>query len=107
MQFAGIGGQVDFVRGCRLSKGGRSVIAMSSTARKGTVSRITAALEPGQAVTTSRQDVDYIVTEHGVAHLFGKTVKQRARALIKIAAPEFQDKLYHDFKKVYGRDCRK
>ncbi len=105
-QFSGIGGQVDFVRGCRKSKGGRSIIAMSSTAAKGKISRIVAGLEKGQAVTTSRHDVDYIVTEHGIAHLWGKSVKERARALIEIAAPEFRDQLYSEFKELYGRDCR-
>ncbi len=105
-QFSGIGGQVDFVRGCRQSKNGRSIIALSSTAAKGKISRITPALERGQAVTTSRHDVDYIITENGIAHLWGKTVKDRARALIAIAAPEFRDQLYDDFKEIYGRDCR-
>ncbi len=102
-QFAGTGGQVDFVRGCRKSRGGRSIIAMSSTAAKGTVSRITAGLQSGQAVTTSRTDVDYIITEYGIAHLWGKKVKDRARALIKIAAPEFRDQLREEFKQIYGR----
>ncbi|MCU0662653.1 MAG: 4-hydroxybutyrate CoA-transferase [Myxococcota bacterium] len=106
-QYSGIGGQLDFVRGCRLSKGGRSIIALESTAQKGTVSRLTATLAPGQAVTTSRHDVDYVVTEHGIAHLWGKTVKERARSLIGIAAPQFRDQLYAEFKEVYGRDCRK
>ena len=105
-QYSVVGGQVDFVRGCRLSKGGRAIIALSSTAAGGKISRITASLAQGQAVTTSRHDIDYVVTEHGVAHLWGKTVKDRARALINIAAPEFQDKLYADFKELYGRDCR-
>jgi len=102
-QFAGIGGQVDFVRGCRKSKGGRSIIAMSSTAAKGSVSRITASLAQGQAVTTSRHDVDYIITEHGIAHLWGKKVKDRARALIDIAAPQFRDSLREEFKAIYNR----
>ena len=92
-QFSGVGGQVDFVRGARRSKGGRSIIAMPSTAAKGKVSRIVTNLEPGQAVTTSRNDVDYVVTEHGIAHLRGKTVRQRAETLIEIAAPEFREVL--------------
>ena len=71
------------------------------------MSRIVPALERGQAVTTSRQDVDYIITEHGIAHLYGKTVKQRAKALIEIAAPEFREQLYREFEDLYGRDCRK
>ncbi len=102
-QYSGIGGQVDFVRGCRKSKGGRSIIAMSSTAGGGKFSRITAALEKGQAVATPRQDVDYIITEHGIAHLWGKKMKDRARALIEIAAPEFRDQLRSEYKEIYGR----
>ncbi len=101
-QYSGIGGQVDFVRGCRKSKGGRSIIAMTATAAKGKVSRITAALERGQAVTTARSDVDYIITEYGTAHLWGKKTKDRARALIEIAAPEFRDQLKEEFKELYG-----
>jgi len=92
-QFSGVGGQVDFVRGARRSKGGRSIIAMPSTAAKGTASRIVATLQPGQAVTTSRNDVDYVVTDHGIAHLRGKTVHARAEALIRIAAPQFRESL--------------
>ena len=92
-QFSGVGGQVDFVRGARRSKGGRSIIAMPSTAAKGKASRIVPHLEPGQAVTTSRNDVDYVVTEHGIAQLRGKTVNQRVKALIEIAAPDFRESL--------------
>jgi len=76
---------------------------MSSTAAKGTVSRITASLAKGQAVATSRHDVDYIITEHGIAHLWGKKVKDRARALIDIAAPQFRDSLREEFKEIYNR----
>ena len=93
VQFSGVGGQVDFVRGARRSKDGRSIIAIPATAARGKVSRIVARLTPGQAVTTSRNDVDYVVTENGTAHLRGKTVKQRAEALIRIAAPRFQEEL--------------
>ncbi len=100
-QFSGVGGQVDFVRGARISKGGRSIIALPATASKGTVSRIASVLERGQAVTTSRYDVDYVVTDYGVAHLRGKTVAQRAEALIAIAAPEFRDQLLAEFKDIY------
>lgn len=92
-QFSGVGGQVDFVRGARRSKGGRSIIAMPATAARGKVSRIVAFPANGQAVTTSRNDVDYVVTENGIAHLRGKTVKQRAEELISIADPHFQDEL--------------
>ncbi len=72
MQFTGIGGQVDFVRGAARSKGGKAIIALPSTAKKGTVSRIVATVTEGAAVTTMRADVDYVVTEHGIAHLKGK-----------------------------------
>lgn len=101
-QFSGVGGQVDFVRGANRSKGGRSIIAMPSTAAKGRASRIVAALERGQAVTTSRNDVAYIVTEHGVAGLKGKTIRQRAEALIAIADPLFRDQLRDEFFELYG-----
>ena len=92
-QFSGVGGQVDFVRGCRMSRGGRSIIALPATAAKGSVSRIVAVLEYGQAVTTSRNDVDYVVTEYGIAHLRGKTLSERAQSLIEIAAPPFRKEL--------------
>jgi 4-hydroxybutyrate CoA-transferase len=92
-QFSGVGGQVDFVRGARRSRGGRSIIAMPATAARGKVSRIVATLAGGQAVTTSRNDVDYIVTENGIAHLRGKSLRQRAEALIRISDPAFQDDL--------------
>jgi 4-hydroxybutyrate CoA-transferase len=92
-QISGVGGQVDFVRGAAMSKGGRSIIAMPSTAAKGTLSKIVPLLDEGAAVTTSRNDVDYIVTEYGVAHLKGHTLRQRARALIGIAHPDFRAQL--------------
>lgn len=91
--FSGIGGQVDFVRGAALSRGGKSIIALRSTARGGTVSRIVAALEEGAGVVTSRGDVRYVVTEYGVADLWGKPVRERALALIGIAHPDFRDEL--------------
>jgi 4-hydroxybutyrate CoA-transferase len=89
-QFSGIGGQVDFVRGASRSKGGRSIIAMPSTAAGGKVSRIALELDRGAAVTTSRTDVHYVVTEYGIADLRGKTLRQRADALIAIAHPDFR-----------------
>ena len=101
-QFSGVGGQVDFVRGARFSKNGFSVIAMPSRAVKDTVSRICGTFAPGQAVTTTRNDVDYIVTEYGVAYLWGKTTNQRASALIAIAAPEFREQLAKEARDVYG-----
>jgi 4-hydroxybutyrate CoA-transferase len=92
-QFSGIGGQVDFVRGASRSNGGKSIIAMPSTAARGTVSRICVALDGGAAVTTSRTDIHYVVTEYGIADLRGKTLKQRADALIGIAHPDFRGTL--------------
>ena len=92
-QFSGIGGQVDFVRGARRSKGGKSIIALPSTASGGKVSRIVCELDPGSAVSTSRNDVDYIVTEYGIAYLRGKTLRQRAEELIRISHPDFQAEL--------------
>jgi 4-hydroxybutyrate CoA-transferase len=101
-QFSGVGGQVDFVRGANRSKGGRSIIALPSTGAKGKVSRIVAALDQGQAVTTPRNDVAYVVTEHGIAGLKGKTMRQRAEALVAIAAPEFREQLREEFRELYG-----
>jgi len=91
--FSGIGGQVDFMRGASRSIGGKPIIAMPSTAKKGTQSRIVLDLKPGAAVTTSRGDVHYIVTEFGIAHLHGKTLRERAKALIEIAHPDFREEL--------------
>lgn len=96
-QISGIGGQVDFIRGARLSKGGRSIIAIASTAAKGKISKIVPFLDEGAAVTTSRTDVDYVVTEYGIAKLRGKTLKDRARALIEIAHPDFKADLIKEF----------
>jgi acyl-CoA hydrolase/GNAT superfamily N-acetyltransferase len=91
--FSGIGGQVDFMRGARRSRGGKPVIALPSTAKGGTVSRIRAALEPDTGVVTSRGDVHYVVTEYGVADLWGKNIRERALALIDIAHPDFRGEL--------------
>ncbi len=91
--FSGIGGQIDFIRGAAHSEGGKPIIALPSTTKDGEVSRIVPQLRPGGGVVTSRGDVHYIVTEHGVAHLFGKSLKERARELIKIAHPNFRDEL--------------
>lgn len=92
-QFSGIGGQIDFVRGARRSPGGKSIIAMPSTAAKGTISRICRELDRGAAVSTSRNDVEYVVTEYGVAELRGKTLQQREDALIAISHPAFRGML--------------
>jgi acyl-CoA hydrolase len=91
--YSGFGGQIDFIRGAARSKGGVPIIALPSTARRGSVSRIVPVLEPGAGVVTSRADVHYVVTEHGVANLHGKTLRERAEALIAIAAPEFRREL--------------
>ncbi|MBQ9156714.1 MAG: 4-hydroxybutyrate--acetyl-CoA CoA transferase [Eubacterium sp.] len=97
--FSGSGGQADFVRGCNLSKGGKSFIAMSATAKKGTISKIKPILTPGAAVTTSKNDVDYVVTEFGCVRLKGKTASERAKALISIAHPAFRKELTQEAKK--------
>ena len=97
MQISGVGGQVDFIRGAALSNVGRSIIAMPSTASHGTISRIVSQLDAGGTVTTSRADVDYVVTEYGIAHLKGHTLQERGEALIKIAHPDFRDELKRNF----------
>jgi len=102
VQFTGIGGQVDFVRGAARSRDGKAIIALPSTAKKGAVSRIVAALDPGTAVTTMRADVDYVVTEHGIAHLRGKGLRDRAEALLAIAHPAFHDQIRDEAAAVYG-----
>jgi 4-hydroxybutyrate CoA-transferase len=91
--FSGFGGQVDFVRGATRSKGGKPIIALPSTAKKGEVSRIVPFLKRGAGITTSRGDVHYVVTEFGVADLYGKSIRQRAKALINIAHPKFREDL--------------
>jgi acyl-CoA hydrolase len=91
--YSGVGGQADFIRGAAHSKGGKPIIAIPSTALKGTMSRIVPMLDPGAGVTTSRNDVHYVVTEYGVAQLFGKSMRQRAEALISIAHPDFRQEL--------------
>jgi acyl-CoA hydrolase len=91
--YSGFGGQVDFIRGAAKSKGGRPIIALPSTAKGGEVSRIVPFLKQGAGVVTSRADVHYVVTEHGVANLFGLNLRERAEALIKIADPRFRDQL--------------
>jgi 4-hydroxybutyrate CoA-transferase len=91
--YSGVGGQVDFVRGASRSKEGKAIIALPSTATADAVSRIVPVLEPGAGVVTSRADVHYVVTEYGVANLFGKSVRERARELISIAHPKFRASL--------------
>lgn len=91
--YSGFGGQLDFIRGAARSRGGVPIIALPSTAMSGTVSRIVPVLEPGAGVVTSRADVHYVVTEHGVADLHGKTLRERAEALIAVADPRFRAEL--------------
>ena len=96
---SGTGGQVDFVRGACQSKGGKSFIAFTSTAKNGTVSKIQPTLTPGAVVTTSKNDVDYIVTEYGIAQLRGLPLSKRVANLIAIAHPDFRDELTFEAKK--------
>ena len=91
--FSGFGGQVDFIRGASRSMNGRPIIALPATARKGAVSRIVPYLRPGAGVVTSRADVHYVITEFGTAYLHGKTLRERAEALIQIAHPDFRQEL--------------
>jgi len=91
--YSGFGGQVDFIRAAAHSRGGRPIIAIPSTAQGGKSSRIAPFLKQGAGVVTSRADVHYVVTEHGVANLFGKNLRERAAALIAIAHPDFRDDL--------------
>ncbi|MBS9775608.1 MAG: acetyl-CoA hydrolase/transferase family protein [Fusobacterium sp.] len=101
-QFSGTGGQVDFVRAASMSKGGKSIIALGSTAAKGKVSKIVFKLDEGATVTTSRNDVDYVITEYGIAHLKGKTLRERAKALIAIAHPDFREELTKQATEKFG-----
>lgn len=91
--YSGFGGQVDFIRGAAKSEGGKPVIALPSTAKGGTVSRITMHLREGAGVTTSRGDVHYVATEFGVVNLHGRTIRERAELLINIAHPDFRIEL--------------
>ncbi|MBA5636050.1 acetyl-CoA hydrolase/transferase family protein [Duganella sp. LX20W] len=93
LPYSGTGGQADFVRAANRSRGGKSFIVLPSTAKDGTISRIMPTLTPGTHVTTSKNDVNYVVTEYGVAQLRGKSAKQRAEALIAIAHPDFRAEL--------------
>jgi len=101
--FSGVGGQLDFLRGAEQSKGGKPIIALPATAKGGTISRIVAQLAPGTPVTTSRQDVHYVVTEYGIANLFGTPIRQRAKLLTDIAAPQFREQLEKDFYEYYKK----
>jgi len=91
--YSGIGGQVDFIRGSARSEGGKPIIVLRSTAKAGTVSRIVPHLHEGAGVVTTRGDVHFVVTEYGVADLWGKSIRERVRALVAIAHPDFRDEL--------------
>jgi acyl-CoA hydrolase len=88
--YSGVGGQMDFIRGASLSKGGKAIIALPSTTRKG-ISRIVPSLKPGAGVVTTRAHVHYVVTEYGIANLYGKTIKERVKSLVKIAHPDHRE----------------
>lgn len=102
MTYSGVGGQMDFIRGATLSKGGKAILAMPSQTTKG-VSRIVPTLKVGAGVVTTRAHVRYLVTEHGVADLYGKTLRQRARALIAIAHPAHRESLEKEAFRRFGR----
>ncbi|HKY14854.1 MAG TPA: acetyl-CoA hydrolase/transferase C-terminal domain-containing protein, partial [Microthrixaceae bacterium] len=94
--WSGSGGQADFARGAMYSPGGQGFVVLPSTAKGGTVSRIVAQLGAGQVVTTLKNTVDHVVTEHGVAKLRGRSLRERALALISVAHPDHRDRLRHD-----------
>jgi 4-hydroxybutyrate CoA-transferase len=102
--YSGFGGQVDFIRGAAASKGGKPIIALPSTTKNDTVSRIVTQLKPGAGVVTSRADVHYVVTEYGVASLHGKNLRQRAEALIAITHPSFRSQLEESLRLLRRRD---
>ena len=99
--FSGAGGFVDFVRGASFSKGGKSIIAMPSTAMGGKASRIVEQFDAGRPITLSRFETHYVVTEYGIAQLRGQTLRQRARALIEIAHPDFRDELKEAYERKF------
>lgn len=101
-QISSVGGQIDFIRGTSMAKEGKSIIAMTSTAAKGKVSKIVPFLKTGTPITTSRNDVQYIVTEYGIAQLKGKTLRQRAKALINIAHPNFRKGLIDSYEERFN-----
>ena len=99
--YSGIGGQMDFVAGATMSVGGKAIIALPSTAKQWTISRIVPTLTPGAGVVTSRGHVDYVVTEYGIAALKGKSVRERALELIRIAHPKFRAELLEQVRQYY------
>ncbi|PIE91280.1 MAG: 4-hydroxybutyrate CoA-transferase [Acidobacteria bacterium] len=99
--FSGVGGQMDFVRGAALSRGGKAIIALPSSAKGGTISRIVSTLTPGSGVVTTRAHVQYIVTEYGIADMRGKSTLERARELINIAHPNFREQLKKEAREIW------
>ncbi len=97
--YSGIGGQVDFIRGAGMSRGGRPIIALPSTAKNGTISRIVASVSQGAGVVATRGDVHYVVTEYGIATLRGRSIRERIMELIQVAHPKFRDQLLDDMVK--------
>lgn len=100
-QYSGIGGQLDFMRGTAAAKNGRPIIVLPSTAKEGTISRISCQMKVGTPISDTRNDVHYVVTEYGIADLFCKTNKERAKALIEIAHPDFRKELKQQFRAAY------
>jgi acetyl-CoA hydrolase len=99
--YSGVGGQMDFMRGAALASEGRAIIALPSTAADGTISRIAPTLAVGAGVVTSRAHVRTVVTEYGVADLFGRSIRERAADLIAIAHPDFRDELAAEARRLY------
>ncbi len=99
--YSGIGGQVDFIRGAAMSKGGKPIIALPSTTKDGKISKIVPHLTEGAGVVTSRGDVHYVVTEYGIAYLRGKSIRERSLELIRVAHPKFRDQLLKEVRKHY------
>ncbi len=98
--FSGIGGQMDFIRGAALSRGGKAIIALPSTGKSGTISRICTEINPGAGVVTTRGHVHWVVTEYGAVNLHGATLRERGEALISIAHPDFRAELTRDFHRI-------
>jgi 4-hydroxybutyrate CoA-transferase len=101
IQVSGVGGQSDFINGAALSKGGKSIIVLPSASSGKSRSRIVAFLDRGASVTSLRHDIDYVVTEYGIAHLRGKTLKDRAESLIEIAHPKFREQLENEKRRLF------
>jgi len=100
--YSGVGGQVDFVMGATFSEHGKSIMAMRSTAREGSLSRLVPALDRGAGVVTTRAAVDFVVTEYGIAELRGRSLNERARDLINISHPDFREELAREARDSLG-----